>query len=1104
MNNVSHLGAGVITLQETHFKRKGKLNKNLKDFEFFEAIRKKAKGGTLIGAHKSLDPILIEEYSDDFELIVVEVKIANKDVRIMSGYGPQENWKLDDKMPFFRALEEEVIKAKMNNKIVYIQMDANSKLGPDWIEGDPHKQTVNGTILAEILKRQGLIVINGLKKKCFGTITRSRNTKKVKEESVIDFVIGCDEMVEMVESLLIDEDRKYVLTKYQKTKKGVKVQESDHNSLITQVKATWNKKKNVQKAEMYNLKDADGLKRFKEITSKNNFLSEVFENEEKCIEVKTKQFLKRLGYCLSQSFKKIRIGTNRKNVELENLFNKRRILRTKKDDYSIEKLDDVERRLSEICADDNLKIVNEACGGLTSEDGGVNATKLWQLKRKLRGIPLEPPTAMIDAKGNLITTSSGIEALTMQVYKDRLTGHKVKDYLNVHHMQREELCEKRLKEAQANVTPPWSMEDLNCVLRQLKDNKSRDPLGLANELFKPKNAGSDLKIAVLKLMNQMKTQQVFPEPLKLSNISSLYKNKGSRKDFDNYRGIFRVTILRSILDKLIYNDEYANIDEHLTDSNVGARRGRNIRDNIFVINAILNQIKKQKLKDIDIGIYDAEKCFDKLWTKECLNDLYENGLQNDKLCLLHKENLNAKVAIKTSAGITKRMTIKENIMQGTVWGSLMCTCTMDKLSKDSYTKPLELYSYKGVPVPPLEMVDDILTVTNVENTLNMNKKVNSFIEHKNLRLSKTKCHQIHIGKGHLECPTLKVHEDDMKESIREKYLGDIIDSNANIQATIDSRVNKGNGIVAEITSILEEIPFGKHKTEVAMKLREAMLLNGILFNVEAWHGITSKQIKSLEIIDESLLRSILKAHSKTPKEFLYLETGALPLRWVVAQRRVVFLKHIMERHDDELLKKVFIAQKRNPTQGDFALIVEKDLTDLKVTYEEAMKLSKTQLKSIIKKNAKCAAFEELQTTLLTHTKVKQIKYTQLEIQSYLKSDVMSYEEIKTLTSFRSNCTRGIRTNFKKMFKSLDCPLLCDTANPQIDSPSHILHCKKLRTETCNEDLTHIYGNIVEQETISKVLCKLIRKRTMKMELMASSLPGVIPDSSPPRMAAAFT
>ena len=111
VNNVESLGAGIITLQETHFKRKGILNGKIRDFEFFEAIRKRQKGGTLVGAYKSLDPVLVEEYSEDFELLVVELKMGNLDTRIITGYGPQENWKMDQKLPFFRALEEEIKKA---------------------------------------------------------------------------------------------------------------------------------------------------------------------------------------------------------------------------------------------------------------------------------------------------------------------------------------------------------------------------------------------------------------------------------------------------------------------------------------------------------------------------------------------------------------------------------------------------------------------------------------------------------------------------------------------------------------------------------------------------------------------------------------------------------------------------------------------------------------------------------------------------------------------------------------------------------------------------------------------------------------------------------
>ena len=54
-----------------------------------------------------------------------------------------------------------------------------------------------------------------------------------------------------------------------------------------------------------------------------------------------------------------------------------------------------------------------------------------------------------------------------------------------------------------------------------------------------------------------------------------------------------------------------------------------------------------------------------------------------------------------------------------------------------------------------------------------------------------------------------------------------------------------------------------------------MLLNGILYKSEAWHGVTKGHIKSLVAIDEALIQGILNAHRKIPLEFLYLEVSAL-------------------------------------------------------------------------------------------------------------------------------------------------------------------------------------------------------------------------------------
>ena len=137
----------------------------------------------------------------------------------MTGYGPQENWKLEERTPFFHALEEEIVKAKTSEKPVYKQFDANSKLGPTLIQGDPHAQSGNGKILAGIIQRNALFVVNNSEEKCAGKLTRQRSTKKRKEASIIDFVIGCDDIYDMITQLTIDEKRDHVLTSFRRKEK---------------------------------------------------------------------------------------------------------------------------------------------------------------------------------------------------------------------------------------------------------------------------------------------------------------------------------------------------------------------------------------------------------------------------------------------------------------------------------------------------------------------------------------------------------------------------------------------------------------------------------------------------------------------------------------------------------------------------------------------------------------------------------------------------------------------------------------------------------------------------------------------------------------------
>ena len=141
---------------------------------------------------------------------------------------------------------------------------------------------------------------------------------------------------------------------------------------------------------------------------------------------------------------------------------------------------------------------------------------------------------------------------------------------------KEYIFEKRFQIASLVKSQPWQSEQVIKVCRNLKTGRSRDENGMVYELFKPQIAGQDIFNSLTMLFNSIKDQLVFLDFLQLMSITSFYKNKNSRYELSNDHGIFNLPKVRSVLDKLIYKDKYDLIDSHLSCSNVGGRKGRNI------------------------------------------------------------------------------------------------------------------------------------------------------------------------------------------------------------------------------------------------------------------------------------------------------------------------------------------------------------------------------------------------------------------------------------------------------------------------------------------------------------------------------------------------
>ena len=62
------------------------------------------------------------------------------------------------------------------------------------------------------------------------------------------------------------------------------------------------------------------------------------------------------------------------------------------------------------------------------------------------------------------------------------------------------------------------------------------------------------------------------------------------------------------------------------------------------------------------------------------------------------------------------------------------------------------------------------------------------------------------------------------------------------------------------------------------------------------------------------------------------------------------MKHILSRGEDELLKKVYLAQEEKPNQGDFVKLIEHDLKMFELNVDDIRNMPKEVLKTLSQLN----------------------------------------------------------------------------------------------------------------------------------------------------------
>ena len=412
--------------------------------------------------------------------------------------------------------------------------------------------------------------------------------------------------------------------------------------------------------------------------------------------------------------------------------------------------------------------------------------------------------------------------------------------------------------------------------------------------------------------------------------------------------------------------------------------------------------------------------------------LWELGVKSELFALIFKLNEVAKIQVKTPFGLTDQFECSRIVKQGSVLSSNLCSASTAQLCD---------YNLKGGTYTGSFVINDLLYVDDttdinddIVETDSSHQEVVNFSKYKRLTVNHPKCALLTINKKpHHSNPTLTIGDGIIPQVQRTKALGDIVNEKGNNVDLIDGKVKNAKAALTECLSMCNEVTMGLFFIESATILYQSVFLATLLHNCQAWRNLTISDLKKLEVTQLRYLKRVMRAPLSTPNAFVFLEFGALPVKFIIQIRQLTFLHHILGLDDQDPVRRTFEAQQLLPYEKNWANEVLPLLELYGISDYDIANISKDTWKAIVKQKVSQTAFNQLKDLIKDKTKTKHLSYSSFSPRPYLHQ--FSHKQatiIFKLRSFSIDC----KVNRKTSNKSLSCRL----CNSEEETQLHIINC----------------------------------------------------------------
>ena len=246
----------------------------------------------------------------------------------------------------------------------------------------------------------------------------------------------------------------------------------------------------------------------------------------------------------------------------------------------------------------------------------------------------------------------------------------------------------------------------------------------------------------------------------------------------------------------------------------------------------------------------------------------------------------------------------------------------------------------------------------------------------------------------------------------------------------------------------------------------------MLTNAESWINVTKQNLDDLKKPDINLQRQVLSVTSNPSKCFLRLELGLVSVKYVIMQKRLMFLQYILKENTASSIRKVFDALKEESRKGDFVYLTNSDRQELEIkhTDDEIANMSKVFWKNIVKDKTKSLAFTELVEENCEKEKTRVIQFNSLEMSNYLaENERTSLSKLKF--QIRSQ-TMDIKTWQPWKYSDKSC-VKCEKTDKTM---SHFSICSEYTSEKITSWWDIKQNNTERQKEIARLVKKRIKQR----------------------------